>query len=152
MPGDNIDGEDQAQGAAAPPRIIWRKGRPFVIDDYEGDGVTRIIPLRIVPEAFFRLGVNLALPDWALDQPDIMADAALQNCVLLDLLIEQRRTSVAALRTIRATLRASITLVEDNARGAAIRFIDDAIKRAGALIPSSTSRPTKYANRQAKGE
>lgn len=129
MPGDNIDGEDQAQGAAAPPRIIWRKGRPFVIDDYEGDGVTRI-----VPEAFFRLGVNLALPDWALDQPDIMADAALQNCVLLDLLIEQRRTSVAALRTIRATLRASITLVEDDARAVAINFIDDAIKRAGALM------------------
>ena len=87
----NTGGEDQAQGAAAPPRIIWRNGKQFVIDNLEPDGIIRLCPLRFVPTAFFNSGIHLALPTWAVDNADIMADAALQNCVLLDESIAQRR-------------------------------------------------------------
>jgi hypothetical protein len=80
---DDITGDDdQAQGAAA-PQIIWRGKRPFVVDNSEGDGITYVVPLKIVPECFFRLGVNLALPDWTLDCPDIMDSAPLQFLALL---------------------------------------------------------------------
>ena len=133
MHDDTTGGDDQAQDAA-PPRVIWKNDRPFVIDQNEPDGVIRVIPLKIVPDAFFRLGVHWALPDWVFDSPDIINSPPLQFLVLLNASIEQRREAVSALRDIRASLRATRSLVEDGVgRTAAINLIDDTIKRVGAL-------------------
>ena len=133
MHDDINDGDDQAQGASPPPRIIICNDRPFVIDDTEGDGITRIIQLRIVPEAFFRLGINLALPDWTLDSADILDSPPLQFLALLNEAVELRRDAVAALRDIRANLRATRSVVEDGGRATAIERIDDMIKSIGAI-------------------
>ena len=105
MRDDTTDGGDQAQ---LRPRIIWRdNNRPFVVDDLEPDGVVRIVPLRIVPAALFRAGHNVALPDWALDSPDIIDSPPLQFLTLINVLVEQRRTAVAALCNIRIPLKAA---------------------------------------------
>ena len=135
MHDDNTGGDDFLQGAVTqPPRVIWRDNRPFVIDDLEPDGVVRIVPMRIVPEAFFRIGLDLPLPDWVFDSPDILNSPPMQFLVLINGMVEQRRDAVAALREIRIPIKAARILIGENVGQAAIaQRLDDAIKRIDAL-------------------
>ena len=136
MHDDTIGGDDRLQGAVAQarPKIIWRDNRPFVIDDLEPDGVVRIVPLRLVPNALFRSGVNLPLPDWTFDSPDIIDNPPLQLLALNNALIEQRRDAIAALRDIRIPLKAARILIEEGVGPSPVaQRLDDAIKRVNAL-------------------
>ena len=74
------------------------------------------------------------MPDWALDSPDIIDSPPLQFLTLINVLVEQRRTAVAALCNIRIPSKAARILIGEGVGPATIaQRLDDTIKRIDAL-------------------
>jgi hypothetical protein len=130
MPSNDNDNSNLEQGAVALPlpRVVWRGGKPFVISNE--DSVIHISKLISVPNALWRQGILLGMPDWAngdLEPPE-------QFLVLIVDLASRQKIAVSELETIVAHIEEARVLVTNRAHSpdiiAHLNMIADAARLA----------------------